>query len=266
MVQRDVRHRGGLDGLGSSRVVASGVEDEVASFDGAADDPSPVAVGDQAFSDPGTQVTQFLLLQVFRQLLLTFHPFLDLLDCNGEPLVLVVAGVAGLRCLGRLRFLDQPPEWHLLIAKLVTQLMRVGGGRDGEAIRRLHVAVAAQGGEQGGMTAVQIRIVARAPRQAKHAPLAFVGHSLLLGDARADEKGRVGQPRGSWKMRLALAGVLWVAAVVQRLSHAVSVGHVNVVLLVHLEGFHIVREVCGAPRDGFHSVVLLVLGPGWHQG
>ena len=163
VLQRDVGHGRGLDGLCRSWILVPGFQNKVAGFDRSSHHPSAVAVGNEALSHSGTHVPHLLGLQLFGEVLLAFHPFLHLVHCNGEALVLIVASIPRLCCLGNLGFFDQLPDGHLPVAILLTQSLAVRVGGDGETVRWLHIAVASQGSQQCRVASIEVGIVARPP-------------------------------------------------------------------------------------------------------
>ena len=136
---------------------------------------------------------------------------------------MVVAEVTNEGSLRGLGHLHELPDGHLLVA-VIGALGAVGVGRDGKAVGQLDVSVAAQGREHGWMVAVQAAVVAGPPEQAGHVALAGVRHAPVLGQAGANKQQLVRQPIVPGEARLALRRVLWIAAVLQGLSHAVGIG------------------------------------------
>ena len=105
-----------------------------------------------------------MFLQLRLQIVLALLPLLDFVDGDGIALVAVVAGVARLRGLVHLVLLGHLAQAVFGGAVLVAVAARgVEVLRNREAIGHLHVAVAAEGGQQGGMVAVEVRVVAGRP-------------------------------------------------------------------------------------------------------
>ena len=72
------------------------------------------------------------------------------------------------------------------------------------------------------------------------------------------------QPPVSGEVCFAFGWVLRVLAVVQRLSPAMLVHDMHMVLLVHLQGFHIFGQIDPPPLRRCHNLILLVAGPALH--
>ena len=85
-----------LDGLGRGGVVGRRARGQVGALHRAAADAAGVAVGGQPLGHPCPHVAGGLVLQLLAQLPLTLLPLLKLVHGNGQPLVHVVAAVAGL--------------------------------------------------------------------------------------------------------------------------------------------------------------------------
>ena len=104
--------------------------------------------------------------------------------------------------------------------------------RDREAIGYLHVAVAAERGQQGGVVAVEVRVVAGPPQATEGAALALHGHAHLLGQSLAHQGRLFDQLQFAGEACLAFGGVFLVAAVVQRQARAARLlGQVYMMLL-----------------------------------
>ena len=134
VAQGDVRDRRGLDRFSPGGILLRGVEDEVARFHGSTDDTSTIAVGDQALGGPGPHIPSLFVFHVIVEVLLSSRPILPLMYCQWKPLVLIVGGIAGLRCLVGLSFFDELPNGHLFIAMLLAEAVPVRVNGDREAI------------------------------------------------------------------------------------------------------------------------------------
>ena len=243
-----------------------GAHDQVGAFDGASADPAGVAVGDDALAHPGTHVAGLFVLELLGQVLLGLHPFLALVHGHGQALVLVVRGIAGLCCLGDLRLPDQGSDGQRLVALVLAQGVAVGERRHREPVGRLHVAVAAEGSEERRVRAVQVRLVAGAPRESDHASLAVMRHVLCLGEAGANQQGLLRQPAGAREAALALRGVLGILAMFQRQALAtIGPRQMHVVLLTLLQGFRVLLQVGRSPGRGLHVDVQLIGGSAGHE-
>ena len=98
---------------------------------------------------PRPKIARLLILQFFDEFALCFHPFLHLVHCNGQPLVLIVRCIASLCCLGDLGILRQLPQWHFLIAVKTAECAAMGVCCDREPIGDLNVPVAASARQEG---------------------------------------------------------------------------------------------------------------------
>ena len=85
-----------LDGLGRGGVVGRRARGQVGALHRAAADAAGVAVGGQPLGHPCPHIAGGLVLQLLAQLPLALLPLLELVHGNGQPLVHVVAAVAGL--------------------------------------------------------------------------------------------------------------------------------------------------------------------------
>ena len=144
--QGELRSRGRLDGLGGGGVALVRVVQEVGALACAAADAATEALRHDPLGRAGAHVAAGgVVFQLRLQFLLALLPLSDLVHGDGEALVAVVAGVAGLRCLvdlglpGRLaRALVFRAAGRAAVAGFVQLL------GDGEAVGQLDVAVAAQ--------------------------------------------------------------------------------------------------------------------------
>ena len=116
------------------------------------------------------------------------------------------------------------------------------------------------------MRAIDVGVIARAPRHPGHAPFALVRHASPLGFLRANQE-RLGRlPKRSRKAAFALGGILWVLTVLERLALAAWAREVDMMLLSLLELFHIRCQVDCLPSCGLQAAVPLVRRPAAHQG
>ena len=227
-------HLAGLDGFRRGRVAVLQVVHEVDALHGAPADAAGEALGHEPLGGAGAHVAAVrVVLQLRFQLLVALLPLLDFVHGDGEALVLVVAGLAGLGRLGDLRLSADLAEVLLggaVQGAAAAGLVELLG--DGEPVGHLDVAVAAQGRQHGWVVAIEVRVVAGAAELAQGAPLALQRHLHLRREAFAHQHGLVHQAVFSREARLALAGVLLVSAVLQRQARPVlRLGQVHVVLL-----------------------------------
>ena len=111
--------------------------------------------------------------------------------------------------------MDQSLDWQS-VARAYAKSTAVRHVRDREPVGRLHIAVATKGCQQGGMGAIEVRFVARAPGQPDHASLPFVRHALLFCQGGANDEGLISQPSCAWKATLAFRRVFGILAMFQR--------------------------------------------------
>ena len=103
------------------------------------------------------------------------------------------------------------------------------------------------------MRAVDIGVIAGAPRHPSHAP-------------GANEERLRSLPTRAWKAALALGGVLWVLTMVEGSALAVWAREVDMMLFPLLELLHIRCQVDCLPCCGLQDAVALVRWPAAHQG
>ena len=228
---------------------------------GTPDHALAVAVGDDPLRCPGRDVAGLLVLDLLAE---AEHPLLALMHRDMLALVLIVAAVAD---LGALILLCLPHK--LTHRDFASASLRAALGmhvlRDGEPVGQLDVPVAAERRRHGRVAAVHVWVVAGAPQDPDHAPLAAAGHALVLGDARADQQRLLCEPGLARKARLALARVLGVSAVLKRPAHPAGVWYMDVVLLVHLELLHVHGQILALPGFGAHVSAALIFWAAQHE-